>query len=108
MISLITDKPAIPQGPLLVHDVTKSTAVLTWRKPIDDGGSHISHYLVEKQNVARGTWTEAGTSPDLSFTVHNLDAMKEYHFRVKAVNSEGESEALATDKPVLAKNPYGE
>ena len=33
---------------------------------------------------------------------------KEYKFRVRAVNSEGESENLETDKNTHAKNPYDE
>lgn len=33
---------------------------------------------------------------------------KDYMFRVKAVNSEGESEPLETETPTKAKNPYGE
>lgn len=30
----------------------------------------------------------------------------EYHFRVKAVNKEGESEALETLAPIIAKDPF--
>lgn len=33
---------------------------------------------------------------------------KDYMFRVRAVNSEGESEPLETDTSTKAKNPYGE
>lgn len=32
---------------------------------------------------------------------------KDYMFRVRAVNSEGESEPLETDTSTKAKNPYG-
>ena len=39
--------------------------------------------------------------------VPNLQEGKEYMFRVKAVNEEGESEPLETDHAVLAKDPYG-
>jgi hypothetical protein len=38
--------------------------------------------------------------------VSGLNEGKEYQFRVKAVNAEGESEPLETDVPTLAKNPY--
>ncbi len=37
----------------------------------------------------------------------NLQKGKHYKFRVKAVNSEGESEGLETDQSILAKNPFG-
>lgn len=40
--------------------------------------------------------------------VTGLNEGKDYLFRVKAVNSEGESEPLETDVPITAKNPYRE
>ena len=40
--------------------------------------------------------------------VPGLQEGKEYMFRVKAVNDEGESEPLETDHAVLAKDPYSE
>ncbi len=40
--------------------------------------------------------------------VQKLTPLKEYLFRVRAVNGEGESPNLETKVPVLAKNPYDE
>ena len=37
-----------------------------------------------------------------------LAAGKEYSFRVRAVNKEGESDALETTETTLAKNPFDE
>jgi hypothetical protein len=37
-----------------------------------------------------------------------LTAGKEYKFRVRAVNKEGESPNLETSEATLAKNPYDE
>lgn len=42
----------------------------------------------------------------LYFQVTGLHEGKEYLFRVKAVNSEGESEPLETDLGIVAKNPF--
>lgn len=39
--------------------------------------------------------------------VTGLTPGKEYKFRVRAVNKEGESDPLESTKPVLAKNPFG-
>lgn len=39
--------------------------------------------------------------------VPGLQEGKEYMFRVKAVNDEGESDPLETDHSILAKDPYG-
>ena len=50
------DKPTVPEGPLIVSDVTNQTAVLSWKAPKDDGGSPIEKYIIEKMNIARGEW----------------------------------------------------
>lgn len=75
--------------------------------PADNGGTPILHYIIEKMDVSRGTWTDAGMSMVTSHEVARLVHRKEYYFRVKAVNSVGESEALETDKSIIAKNEFG-
>jgi len=45
---------------------------------------------------------------DTQCGVPGLEPGKKYKFRVKAVNSEGESEPLANDNEILAKDPYGQ
>lgn len=46
-------------------------------------------------------------SQDTDMDVPGLSEGKEYMFRVKAVNDEGESEPLETDHATVAKDPYG-
>ena len=105
---IVLDRPAKPEGPLKVTDITRESCRVSYGLPLDDGGSPILHYLVEKMDVSRGTWTEAAEVAGLTAEVHNLVHMKEYHFRVKAVNSIGESDPLCTDKSIIAKNAVGE
>lgn len=105
---IVLDRPAKPEGPLRVSDITRESCRVSYGLPMDDGGSPILHYLVEKMDVSRGTWTEAGEVAGLTAEVLNLVHMKEYHFRVKAVNAIGESEPLMTDKSIIAKNAVGE
>lgn len=88
--------------------VTKESVTLSWKPPLDDGGSQITHYIVEKMDVSRGTWVEAGTSTRLTLDVTKLIHRKEYMFRVKAVNAIGESDALETTKGIIARNAIGE
>lgn len=103
------DKPSKPEGPLEVSDVHAEGCKLAWNKPKDDGGSPITGYVVERMDPTTGRWIPAGrTDKDTTeLPVTGLDPGKKYHFRVKALNDEGESEPLETERPTLAKNPYG-
>lgn len=106
-MQIFLDRPSPPEGPLIVSDVTKESARLTWKTPLDDGGSPILHYIVEKMDVSRGTWSDGGMSTSLSHEVTRLVHRKEYLFRVRAVNSIGESDPLETEKGIIAKNEFG-
>jgi hypothetical protein len=39
----IADKPAPPEGPLAVDEITANSVSLSWKKPKDDGGSPIRY-----------------------------------------------------------------
>ncbi len=105
---LITDKPCKPEGPLEVLEVYGDRCRLTWKPPVDDGGLPITHYLVEMLDVKKASWQEVGKIVgDTQCGVPGLEAKRIYKFRVKAVNSEGESSPLITDTETLAKDPYG-
>ncbi len=93
-----------------VTDVTKETCVVSWKPPLDNGGCTIERYIVEKQDLARGGWAPAGevNGDSTSLRLTKLTPGKEYQFRVRAVNKEGESEPLETTETTLAKNPFDE
>lgn len=104
---VVLDTPGIPNGPLKATDITKESCTISWNKPDDDGGSPISHYLVEKQE-ANGRWIPCGETSDTSSRVNKLVEGKNYKFRVKAVNRQGESQPLTSADPITAKNPFDE
>lgn len=85
----LADKPSPPEGPLEVSNITKESCKLAWRIPVDDGGAPILHYIIEKMDISRGTWSDAGMTVSLFYDVPRLIHRKEYLFRVKAVNSIG-------------------
>ena len=58
-------------------------------------------------DVSRGTWNDAGMSMITKHDVVRLVHRKEYYFRIKAVNSVGESEPLESDNSIIAKNEFG-
>ena len=103
----VLDKPSPPEKPLIVSNISKDNCHLSWSAPLDDGGTPILHYIIEKMDVSRGTWTDAGMAMTLNHEVFRLTHKKEYYFRVKAVNAVGESEPLETTKSIVAKNEFG-
>ncbi|CAM4765861.1 unnamed protein product [Rotaria magnacalcarata] len=106
----VIDRPGKPEGPMKVSDVTKESCTVSWRPPLDNGGCPIEKYIVEKQDVGRGGWTPAGdvNGDATSINVTKLSPGKEYLFRVRAVNKEGESDPLENNIAILAKNPFDE
>ena len=79
-----------------ISNVTESSADLAWKAPDSDGGTPILAYVIELRPSNRSTWTKAGTVDSITttFTALELREGTEYHFRVMAVNSEGQSEPL--------------
>uniref|UniRef100_A0A7E4VU92 non-specific serine/threonine protein kinase n=1 Tax=Panagrellus redivivus TaxID=6233 RepID=A0A7E4VU92_PANRE len=102
---VVLDVPSPPGGPLDARDITKDSAVLKWYAPEDDGGSPISHYVVEKQED-NGKWVPCGESPDTTLRVTHLREGHDYKFRVKAVNRQGQSKPLQSEQAITAKNPW--
>ncbi|XP_066902673.1 immunoglobulin-like and fibronectin type III domain-containing protein 1, partial [Halyomorpha halys] len=99
-------KPSKPEGPLKVSDVTKNGCKLSWKPPEDDGGAPVEYYEIEKLDPLTGQWIPCGRSNGPEATVTGLQEGKPYKFRVKAVNKEGESPELETEKAIIAKNPF--
>ena len=100
----VLDRPAPPEGPLVLSGVTSSSCHLAWKQSPDDGGSPITHYLVEKMDLSRGSWVEAEITTELKCTIRSLVHKKEYLMQVKAVNAIGESDPLPLDNSFIARN----
>lgn len=90
-----------------MEDITKNGCKIKWEKPEDDGGKPITGYQVEKLDKATGRWVPVGRTADTDMDIKGLQEGHEYQFRVKAINDEGESEPLESDRSIIAKNPYG-
>ena len=74
----VLDVPGPPEGPVGTKDIRKDSATISWLVPKDDGGSPITHYIVEKQEQNNMRWEPSGETRNLSIRVENLIEDAEY------------------------------
>uniref|UniRef100_A0A8C1WEY3 Titin n=1 Tax=Cyprinus carpio TaxID=7962 RepID=A0A8C1WEY3_CYPCA len=100
-------KPGPPHNPKVL-DMTKSSVVLAWGKPIYDGGCEIQGYIVEacESKAVADEWTMCSppTGVKLTPVISNLNPGEEYTFRVIAINEKGKSDPRTLAVPVQAKD----
>uniref|UniRef100_A0A3Q3GG52 Titin n=1 Tax=Labrus bergylta TaxID=56723 RepID=A0A3Q3GG52_9LABR len=102
----VLDRPGPPDGPLEVKGVTAEKCYIHWNHPSHDGGASISHYIIEKRETSRLSWTVVEPKIQaISYKITKLLPGNEYIFRVTAVNKYGVGEPLESD-PVIARNPF--
>uniref|UniRef100_A0A8B9H217 Titin n=1 Tax=Astyanax mexicanus TaxID=7994 RepID=A0A8B9H217_ASTMX len=84
----VLDKPSAPEGPLHITGVSSDKCTLSWRPPQHDGGSNVTHYVIERRETSRLAWTLVSTDCKATvYKVTNLLEGNEYIFRVMAVNT---------------------
>uniref|UniRef100_A0A8C6MEC7 Titin n=1 Tax=Nothobranchius furzeri TaxID=105023 RepID=A0A8C6MEC7_NOTFU len=102
----VLDKPGPPAGPLEVSGLSAEKCTLSWAPPHETGGAEILHYIVEKCETSRVSWTLLyGDLIATTCKVTKLLKGNEYLFRVKAVNKYGEGETLESE-PIKAIDPF--
>lgn len=98
----VLDTPG-PPGAITFKDVTCGALTLLWDAPINDGGSRIQHYIVDKREASRLAWQEVSTKCIRQMIrVTGLDIGVPYIFRVIAVNQYGQGEPREMIEPVTA------
>lgn len=68
--------------------MTKTSCTLTWTPPLDDGGSPLTQYVVERREAGRKMWTKLSSDvkPDITkYNVTKLVEGREYEFKVMLV-----------------------
>ena len=97
-------EPGVPGTPEPV-DWSENHVELKWTEPINDGGSPITSYIIEKKDKYSPVWEKAveisGDKP--VGLVPGLIEGNEYHFRVVAVNKAGPSRPSDQSKLFIAK-----
>lgn len=105
----LSDKPLMPEGPIIVDALLKNSVIISWKPPKDDGGSMITNYIVEKREAKEGEqWHLVSSAiPGTICRVPNLTESAGYYFRVSAQNQYGISESLEIPSVVIIKSPFG-
>lgn len=103
----VTGLPGPPTGPLDITDISKHNCTLQWKPPTYDGGSRVTHYVIERKDVTLTHWICINSScKDTKFTIQGLTEGQEYLFRVMAVNENGHGPSLDGLNPIKAKLPF--
>lgn len=73
--------------------------VVSWKPPLDDGGSEITNYIIEKKDTHKDLWMPV-TSSTVKTTckVPKLLEGREYQIRIYAENLYGISDPLISDE----------
>ena len=101
---VILSKPSAPKGPINFLNVTATSQCFSWLPPLDDGGCHISSYVVERCITDRQNWAPVDEEiKSCKVTSTDLNKGKSYIYRVAAVNQYGQGPFLFSE-PCIAKN----
>ena len=106
---LFTDPPGAPEAPE-VTEVFKTSCVVSWQPPAQDGGSPITGYWLERRTKLSTRWVRVNKDlvADTTLNITDLVETNEYEFRVSAENKIGTGPPSAPSKPIVAKDPWGE
>ena len=87
--------PGPPRKPKVIA-ATSTTMTITWEPPLQNGGSSIQGYWLEKRERGAGIWGRVNRAPvtkpavkGLEYTVLRLNEGAEYQFRIRAQNAAG-------------------
>lgn len=105
----IAETPGAPRGPLTAKNEGRDAVALSWQPPLDDGGSPIVSYIVDKLDVQRGGWVRAArVAGDVTaYKLSGLNVGHDYNFRVYAENKAGVGQPLDLKTLIKAKSVFG-
>lgn len=109
LFNTFSDPPSEPTK-LKVVDSTKTSIILGWVKPVYDGGSEITSYVVEQMTAEEKEWVTISSKGEVRTTEYVVSHLKPgvfYYFRISAVNCAGVGRPIELIQPVQAKDILG-
>ena len=110
---IIAKMPFDPPGPPGIPNVLEvggDFVNLSWDKPLNDGGSRITGYWVDKREVGTEAWQQVNSNfpcPTNMYNISNLVEDRQYEFRVFAVNEAGAGPPSQATGSIKIKDPQG-
>ncbi|KAJ3602957.1 hypothetical protein NHX12_030701 [Muraenolepis orangiensis] len=101
---IVLDRPGPPDSPVEIVESTSSLIEIAWKPPLDDGGSGVTNYIIERQQAGQSLWTKLGdvSADKTSYRDRNVTHGKRYNYRIFAENPEGLSDGLDTTDSIMA------
>ncbi|XP_061582848.1 immunoglobulin-like and fibronectin type III domain-containing protein 1 isoform X2 [Cololabis saira] len=95
---IVLDKPTPPLGPVEIIESSASCIEFKWRLPKDIGGSPITDFILERQQIGRNSWKKLGkVGPEAKYRDTDVDHGRKYCYHIRAENEQGVSEMMETD-----------
>uniref|UniRef100_A0A4W3JJS8 Titin n=1 Tax=Callorhinchus milii TaxID=7868 RepID=A0A4W3JJS8_CALMI len=96
-----------PPGTPFVPNATKETMIVEWHEPINDGGSRIVGYHLERKERNSILWSKVNKSiiQDTRLKITGLEEGIEYEFRVYAENIVGIGKSSKISECFVARDP---
>uniref|UniRef100_A0A8C3FC91 Titin n=1 Tax=Chrysemys picta bellii TaxID=8478 RepID=A0A8C3FC91_CHRPI len=108
--SVVAEYPFKPPGPpgtpQVVH-ATKTFMSVSWQEPVNDGGSKVIGYHLERKERSSILWTKVNKSliSDTQMKVTGLEEGLMYEYRVYAENIAGIGKCSKSCEPTAARDP---
>uniref|UniRef100_A0A8C3S6J0 Titin n=1 Tax=Chelydra serpentina TaxID=8475 RepID=A0A8C3S6J0_CHESE len=108
--SVVAEYPFKPPGPpgtpQVVH-ATKTFMTVIWQEPVNDGGSKVIGYHLERKERSSILWTKVNKSliSDTQMKVTGLEEGLMYEYRVYAENIAGIGKCSKSCEPAAARDP---
>nr|XP_020486337.1 immunoglobulin-like and fibronectin type III domain-containing protein 1 [Labrus bergylta] len=95
---VVLDKPTPPLGPEDIIESSSACIDFKWRAPKDNGGSPITDYILERQQIGRNSWKKLGKiGPEPKYRDSDVDHGRKYCYHIRAETDYGISEMMETD-----------
>ena len=89
---------------LMLVERTNVSLFITWDEPISDGGSDITDYRVQIQNLKTNAISSEFVGDVREHNITNLNPFTTYSIRVAAINSEGRGDRIVIEEDTLSNS----